>query len=155
MKVNTLEETLDSVTRKHLVGIIALLKRESPEQAALSLEREGWPREWACAAIAHIETKHNPAGLVHGSVRNQELREKLQTRAALGGAMFVIGLLVSLGTLVSALYTGGWIVIAYGAVFTGAGMWLQSFPLLKKYPDRRMPVYVPPKDPKDHNPNNY
>jgi hypothetical protein len=59
------------------------------------------------------------------------------------------------GTLAIALSAGGLIVIAYGAVFAGAGMWLKAYPQLKRYPDRPMPKYIPPRDARVHDPMNY
>lgn len=83
------------------------------------------------------------------------MREKLQSQAMLGAGMFVIGLLVSIGTLTLALAVGGLVFIAYGAVFCGATMWMQAFPRLKRYSDRPLPKYVPPRDKSKHDPGSF
>ena len=113
-----------------------------PAIAARELEKSGWSWEWACAAVETVEYKYNPARLTPDARGSQEIREKLQSHAMLGAGLFVIGLVVSIGTLVLALAAGGLIVIAYGAVFCGAGMWLKAYPQLKRYPDRPIPKYV-------------
>lgn len=127
----------------------------TPAVAARELEKAGWSWEWACAAVEAVEYKYNPARLSPDALRSQEIREKLQSHAMLGAGMFVIGLLVSIGTLALALAAGGLIVIAYGAVFCGAGMWLKSYPQLKRYPDRPIPKYVPPKNGRNCDPADF
>lgn len=129
-----------------------MLKAEPPMDVALKLEADGWPRDWACKAVEHIEITQNPAGLRHGAQGNQMIRDRLQMQMGLGAVMFFVGLVVSVVTLVNAMHFGGWVVITYGAVFAGGSMWLRAFPLRKQYPDRRIPVYVPPKDFRDHKP---
>ena len=131
------------------------LRGNTPVIAARELEKSGWTWEWACAAVETIEYKYNPARLAPDARRSQEIREKHQSHAMLGAGLFVIGLVVSIGTLALALAAGGFIVIAYGAVFCGAGMWLKAYPQLKRYPDRPLPRYVPPKDSRNHNPGEF
>lgn len=131
------------------------MRVNTPVVAARELEKAGWSWEWACAAVETVEYKYNPARLSPDARRGQEIREKHQSRAMLGAGMFVIGLLVSIGTLALALAAGGLIIIAYGAVFCGAGMWLKAYPELKRYPDRPIPKYVPPKDSRNHDPGNF
>jgi hypothetical protein len=135
--------------------LIELMKGKTPYEAALLLEKAGWSREWACAAVEKIEYSHNPARLVPDAKRSQATRESLQSRFALGVGLLVIGLLVSLGTLFVALSVGGWVFIAYGAVITGFGMCAQTLPLLRRYPDRPLPRYVPPKDARVHDPGSF
>jgi|GEM_PF-4589253 len=131
------------------------LRVNTPVAAVRELEKAGWSREWACAAVETIEYKYNPAHLLPDARRSQEIREKLQSHAAIGAGIFIVGLLVSIGTLAIALSAGGLIVIAYGAVIAGAGMWLKSYPQLKNYPDRPLPKYVPPRDKRVYDPKNY
>lgn len=131
------------------------MKVNPPASAALELKKAGWSWEWACAAVETVEYKYNPAGLSPDARRSQEIREKLHSRAMLGGGIFIIGLIVSIGTLALAFAAGGLIIITWGAVFCGAGMWMNSFPKLKRYPDRPVPKYVPPKDSRSHDPANF
>lgn len=131
------------------------MRINAPAVAARELEKAGWPWEWACAAVETVEYKYNPARLSPDARRSQEIRERLQSKSMLGAGIFVIGLLVSIGTLTLALAAGGLIVIAYGAVFAGAGMWLKAYPQLKQYPDRPIPKYVPTKDSSVHDPGSY
>ena len=135
--------------------IMDSLKINTPAAVVRNLEKASWTRDWACAAVEAIEYKYNPAGLSPSARRSQEIREKLQSQAALGAGLFIIGFVVSIGTLAIALSAGGLIVIAYGAVFVGAGMWLKAYPQLKQYPDRPMPKYVPPRDTRVHDPMKY
>lgn len=130
------------------------LKRKPPAAVARELEKSGWPWEWACAAVETIEYKYNPASLYPDARSSQEMHEKLKSRATLGVGLFFVGLVVSIGTLAIAL-SAGVVVIAYGAVFVGAGMWLKAYPKLKQYPSRPMPKYVPPRDPGVHDPMQY
>lgn len=155
MIISNDKTTLKEAFRDHRLAILDLLRTTTPEKAALILKKSGWPREWACRAVTEIETTRNPANLPNGWTNNQWRREKHEGRATLGACMFLVGTLVSLITLASALHSGGWIVIAYGAVITGAGMWIRNAPEVKKYPDRRLPVYIPPRDPKNSNPADY
>ena len=131
------------------------LRCNTPAAVARNLEKSGWPWEWACAVVETIEYKHNPARLSPDARRSQEIHDKLKSQAALGSGLFLVGLIVSIGTLAIALSSGGLIVIAYGAVFVGAGMWLKAYPQLKQYPDRPMPKYIPPRDSRVHDPMNY
>lgn len=132
-----------------------LLKINTPAAAARELEKAGWPWEWACAAVETVEYKYNPARLTPDARRSQEIRERLQSHAALGAGLFIVGLVISIGSLAIALSAGGLIVIAYGAVFAGAGMWMKAYPQLKQYPDRPIPKYVPPRDKRVHDPGNF
>lgn len=131
------------------------LKINTPASVAEDLKESGWPWEWACAAVEIIEYRYNPARLSPDARRSQEIHDKLRSHAALGAGLFIVGLVVSIGTLSIALSSGGLIVIAYGAVFVGAGIWLKAYPQLKQYPDRPIPKYVPPRDARDHDPVNY
>ena len=131
------------------------LKLNPPAVVARELEKVGWPWEWACAAVETIEYKYNPARLFPDARRSRQMHDNLKSHAALGAGLFLVGLVVSIGTLAIALSSGGLIVIAYGAVFVGAGMWLKAYPQLKQYPDRPMPKYIPPRDTRVHDPMNY
>ncbi len=135
--------------------LIELLKVSTPASAVRELEKAGWSREWACAAVETIEYKYNPAQLTPDARRSQEIRERLQSHAALGAGLFTIGLVISIGSLAIALSAGGLIVIAYGAVIAGAGMWMNAYPQLKQYPDRPMPKHVPPRDKRVHDSTNF
>ncbi len=131
------------------------LRVNTPAAVARDLEKSGWPWEWACAAVETIEYKYNPARLSPDARQSQEIHDKLKSRATLGLGLFLVGFFVSIGTLAIALSGGGLIVVAYGAVIVGAGMWLKAYPQLKKYPDRPMPKYVPPRDSHVHDPKSY
>ncbi|MFD0892054.1 hypothetical protein KBB96_11555 [Luteolibacter ambystomatis] len=122
---------------------------------ALELEKDGWSREWACAAVREIEVKYNPAGLRDGALLNQKLRDHFQFRLFAGIGLFAIGLVVTVATLVSALNFGGWIVVTFGSIISGAGMAVTSFQRLKRYPDRPLPVYFQPRDPKVDDPGSF
>lgn len=147
--------TLQDAINENRQRLVELLKKGSPEKTALILEKEGWSREWACKAVQTIETRHNPSNLVHGPKHNQQIRERLQTHAGIGACLFTIGFLVTTLSLISAFSSGGWIIIAYGSIFAGAGMFLKSFPQLKRYPDRKPPLFLPPKDSGDGSPQDY
>jgi len=69
--------------------------------------------------------------------------------------MFLLGLVGSIGTLALAIQGGGLVIIAYGAVIVGAGMWMESFSKLKKYVDRPIPKYRPPRNSAVHDPGEY
>ena len=131
------------------------LASKSPAAVARDLEKSGWTWEWACAAVETIEYQYNPAQLYPDARRSQEIREKLQMQASFGAGLFLVGLIVTFVTFAIAMTVGGLAIIAYGAVFVGAGLWLKTHPQLKKYPDRPLPKYVPPRDPKAHDPVNY
>ena len=135
--------------------LMDFLEKNTPAAAAKELEKAGWSWEWACAAVETIESKYNPARLSPDARRSQAIREKLQSQAALGAGIFIVGLVISIATLAIALSAGGLIVIAYGAVFVGAGMWLKAYPQLKRYPDRPLPKYVAPRDRRVHDPTAY
>ncbi|MGC4017136.1 MAG: hypothetical protein QM755_21885 [Luteolibacter sp.] len=137
------------------VKLREMLKGSPPCRVALDLEKEGWSREWACAAVREIEVKYNPAGLRHGALMNQKLRDQAQGRFFIGIGLFSIGLLVTLVTLISALNFGGWIFITFGSIISGAGMALTSFQSMKRLPDRPLPLYVAPRDPKVDDPGSF
>ena len=155
MIISSEKTTLKEAFRDHKPAILDLLRTTTPEKAAIAMEKSGWPREWACKAVVEIETTRNPANLPNGWASNQRLREKHGSAAMFGACLFIVGALVSLATLGIALHSGGWILITYGAVITGAGLWLKNPPEVKKYPDRRLPLYVPPRDPKNSDPSQY
>lgn len=155
MVISSDKTTLKEAFREHRSEILGLLRSATPEKAAIILEKNGWPREWACKAVVEIETTRNPSNLHDGWASNQRSREKHESAAMLGACLFIVGTLVSLITLASALHSGGWIIIAYGAVITGAGLWMKNAPAVKKYPDRRLPVYIAPRDPKNSDPSQY
>ncbi len=155
MTISSETTTLKEAFKLHRGEITKLLATTTPEKAALSLEKNGWPRKWACKAVTELETTRNPSNLPQGWAHNQGRREKLQSTATIGAFLFIVGSLVSLISLASALHSGGWIIIAYGAVVSGAGMWMKSYPELKRYPDRKLPIYVPPRDLKNSNPDDY
>ncbi|WP_200267261.1 hypothetical protein [Luteolibacter pohnpeiensis] len=136
-------------------SIRILLQTQTPIEVAQRLTKNGWPWEWACAAVECIELRENPASLPHGSAANQRYREKLELKANLGLGLLIIGLLFSLFTLVVAFNFGGTAIIAYGAVICGAGLWLNVRPKLKFFPNRRLPKYQPPRDPKVYSPDSY
>ena len=50
----------------------------------------------------------------------KELIDRLDTKMAVGGIAFIIGLLVTILTYTSALTTGGYFVVAWGAILFGA-----------------------------------
>jgi len=147
--------TLQEAINENRARLLDELKRGTPMKVALLLEKEGWSREWACKAVQTLEVKYNPAHLHDGSVKNQEIREKLQMRASIGAGLFILGTLVTVVTLLSALAHGGLIVIAFGAIFSGASLWGHNYSRLKKYPDRRLPIYLPPKDSTGSRPQDY
>lgn len=149
-----LETFKDSLTqsRRELTDFMRI---NTPAVTARELEKAGWSWEWACAAVETVEYKYNPAGLSPDAKRSQEIRERLQSRAMLGAGLFVIGLLVSIGTLALAIAAGGLVVIAYGAVITGAGMWMTAYPQLGRYPDRPLPRYVAPRDSRNSSPADF
>ncbi|OYV05300.1 MAG: hypothetical protein CFE26_12310 [Verrucomicrobiales bacterium VVV1] len=131
------------------------LKVATPATVARQLEKSGWSWEWACAVVETIEYKYNPAKLSPDAQRSQMIHDRLKSQASFGAGLFLVGLIVSVGTLAIALSAGGFVVIAYGAVFVGAGMWIKAYPQLKRYPDRPMPKYVPPRDSRVHDPMSY
>lgn len=131
------------------------LKVGTPATVARELEKSGWSWEWACAVVETIEYKYNPAGLWPDARQSQMIHDKLKTQASVGAGLFLVGLITSIGTLAIAFSAGGLVVIAYGAVFVGAGMWMKAHPQLKRYPDRPMPKYVAPRDSRVHDPTNY
>lgn len=138
--------SLQDAINANRMRLIDLLKSRKPEEVALLLGKEGWSREWACKAVRTVETIHNPAQLPHGAERNQAIREKLQMHAGLGAGIFLVGLIITIFTVATALAFGGLVIIAYGAIFVGAGMFIRAYPQMKRYPDRRLPVFLPPKD---------
>jgi len=148
-------KTYESAFTESQGEIAQKLRQHTPMQAALLLEKEGWPREWACNAVSQIEVTKNPSGLRDGHAGNQRIREKLTLKAGVGGALFVVGLVVSLSTLLNAFSSGGFILVMYGAVIAGARMWMKAFPRIKHYLDRRLPVYSPPRNTREHNPGEY
>lgn len=147
----TLKESLIQSRRE----LTEFMSTQTPAATARELEKAGWSWEWACAAVETVEYKYNPARLSPDAKGSQEIRERLQSQAMLGAGLFVIGLLISIGTLVLAFKAGGLIVIAYGAVICGAGMWLKAYPQLSRYPDRPLPRYVTPRDSRNSSPADF
>ena len=148
-------DSYEVTLRKNAQEIRGLLQASVPFQVALELEKRGWPREWACAAVETIECQYNPAGVAHGPIVNQKLRDASQMRFYLGIGLFVIGALVTVVTLATALESGGLVIVAYGAILSGASMAAVSFGGLKRYPDRPIPKYLAPRNPNEHDPGNY
>ena len=146
---------LQTAINENRSRLIDLLKQETPEKVALILEKEGWTREWACKAVRTVEIRNNPTYLRDGVIQHQKIRERLQMQVGLGAGIFIVALLISIATLASALAFGGLIVITYGAVFVGAGMFMRAYPHLKRYPDRRLPVYTPPKNARGEDPQDF
>lgn len=151
MKIDTQELDLKSALRTHRREILDLLKRETPLKAALVLEQAGWPRDWACHAIRQVEIEQNPAHLPYGAVENQKRRDRCQLRLSCGAGLFFVCLLLVVGFL----FGGRIAILPTVGIFVGLGMWLKEIPELKRYPDRRLPVYTPPKDARGHNPGQY
>ncbi|MGJ8723829.1 MAG: hypothetical protein ACSHYB_04665 [Roseibacillus sp.] len=148
------ETTYPEAVKTHRPEVFEKLKTNTPRHVVAILEKKGWSREWACQIVAGIERKRNPAGLMNGSDENQRLRKKYVLRAMLGGVFFLIGLLVTIGTLVISFAQGGIAIIAYGAIIWGGITFWSAYPNISRYPDREIPVYHPPKA-KGHNPQDY
>ncbi len=151
MNIDPRQQDLKSAMRTHRREIIDLLRRETPVRAALVMEEAGWPREWACHTIRQIEIEQNPANLAHGPVLNQKMRDRLQLQVACGAGLFSLCLLADIGFL----FAGRIAIPPLVGLVAGLGMWLKAAPELKRYPDRRLPVYTPPKDQRGHNPGQY
>lgn len=148
---NDYKESLIQVSQQ----VTDALQVATPATVARELEKSGWSWEWACAVVETIEYKYNPARLSPDARRSQMIHDKLKSQASLGAGLFLVGLVISIGTVAIAFSSGGLVVIAYGAVFVGAGMWMKAYPQLKQYPDRPMPRYVAPRDSRVHDPTNY
>lgn len=142
---------LQTAINENRSRLVELLKQESPEKVALILQKEGWTREWACQAVRTVEIRNNPTNLREGVVQNQKIRERLQMQVGLGAGIFIVALLISIVTLIS----GGVILIAYGAMFVGGGIFMRAYPHLKRYPERKLPVYIPPKNARGEDPQDF
>jgi len=149
------QPSLQETINQNRMRLVELLKKEKPQKVALMLEKEGWSREWACKAVRTIEIRHNPTNVPHGPEKNQQIRDNLQMHAGMGAGLFVVGLLVSLLSFVFAMIGGGLVIFAYGAIFVGAGMFMRAYPKLKQYPDRKLPLFLPPKDARGARPEDY
>ena len=128
MTMNILQGSLQDAINQSRPRLIEMLKQGKPQQVALQLEKEGWSREWACKAVRTVEIRNNPAHLPHGAEKTQAIRERLQMHAGLGAGLFLVGLLTTAITLSAALAFGGLAIIAYGAIFVGAGMFIRRIP---------------------------
>ena len=151
MTIDPSSLSMDAAIRLHRREIVDLLRKQVPVQAALSLEKEGWPRDWACEAIRKLEVEQNPGNLTLGSIANQAAREKLSLHVTLGAGLFFVCLVLGTGLLIS----GRIFIPCIVGIFVGAGLWMKAAPALKRYPDRRLPAYIPPKSLRGHHPDQY
>ena len=140
------QETYREAVTVHKDTVLELLKKSKPKKVANDLEKDGWPREWACRIGCGMEKKYNPANLRWGPVENQRLREKYCSKVFLGGGVFFVGLIVSIITTFLAFSFGGVAVFAYGAVIGGGATFWSGLTNVKKYPDRDLPEYVAPRE---------
>jgi len=138
------QEDYREAVKVHKESVLEELRKNKPKQVVTILEKNGWPREWACNIVTGMEKKYNPANLKWGPDENQRLREKYSTRVFLGGGALLIGLIVTIGSLFLALSFGGLGIISYGAVLWGGATLWNGLSNVGSYPDREIPVYKEP-----------
>jgi len=150
------ENSYPDAVKAHKLKVLEELKKSTPKHVVALLEKNEWSREWACKIVAGMENKYNPANLERSLTENQRLREKYSKRAFFGGLALFIGVIVTIGSLVLALSSGGLVIVAYGAVLSGAATFWSGIANVGKYPDREIPVYREPEvKVKGHNPDTY
>lgn len=119
--------------------VLELLRKKSPVRVVSELQRQGWPRVWACELVGKLEREHNPAGLKLGADVSQRLRAQHLRMVILGGVAFVIGWAVVILSAIPEFVGRGFIILAYGAIICGAICLWRGFTILRACPDRRIP----------------
>jgi hypothetical protein len=110
-----------------------------PMQVYGQLLESGWPREWAEELVRDVETKDNPSGQLYGAAAHR-IAARAQVRIVTGALLLIAGLVVTVGSLVSAMRPGGGlVVIAYGAIFSGIGLLVSGVRESRRYPHRPLP----------------
>ena len=150
------EKEYREAVKAHKESVLEQLGKSKPKRVVALLEKNGWSREWACNIMAGMEKRYNPANLKWGPEENQRLREKYSTRVFLGGGALLIGLIVTIGSLILALSFGGLGIVAYGAVLWGGTTLWNGLSKVGSYPDREIPVYIAPEvKAEGHSPDAY
>ncbi|MBK1856599.1 hypothetical protein JO972_16665 [Verrucomicrobiaceae bacterium 5K15] len=138
------EDNFRDAVLAHKSDVLEELGRSKPKKVVALLEHNGWPREWACNIVAGMEKKYNPANLKWGPEENQRLREKYSSRVFIGGAILLVGSIVTILSLVLAFSFGGLGIVAYGAILWGGGTFWSGISNVGSYPDREIPIYKSP-----------
>ena len=150
------ESSYREAANVHIDEVFQELKLRKPRQVVALLEKNGWPREWACNIVADVEINDNPAKLKRSPEENQILRERYSSRVFFGAAILFVGLAVTIGSLFLAHLFGGFAIIAYGAVLWGGATLWSGLSNVGLYPDRQIPVFRTPQvGEKEHDPESY